>query len=115
MTRGQTEDTIAKEVTQFYAEVVGVGPRQSKVYITSDMIIVRLKGNTHPYEHILLKGNKGVEMVKNLRTAVLESVIDNLILIVEKHIHTKIVSVHADSSTRTGERFLIFIADRNID
>jgi len=115
MTRGQLEDTIAKEITQFYAETVGVGPRQSKAYMTHDMVLIRLKGNTHPYEHILLKKSKGVEMVKHLRTTILESIVDDLTTIVEKHTKTKVISVHADSSTRTGERFVIFILDKNLD
>lgn len=115
MTQGQMEDIIAKEITQFYADAIGVGPRQSKAYITHDMVLVRLKGNTHPYEHILLKKLKGVEMVKNMRTAILESVVDDLTTIVEKYTKIKVISVHSDSSTRTGERFVIFILERNLD
>lgn len=115
MTRGQMEDTISKEITQFYAETVGVGPRQSRAYITHDMVLIRLKGNTHPYEHILLKKSKGVEMVKHMRTTILESIVDDLTAIVEKYTNTKVISVHADSSTRTGERFVIFILERNLD
>jgi uncharacterized protein YbcI len=109
------EDTIAKEVTQFYAEAIGVGPRQSKAYITHDMVLVRLKGNTHPYEHILLKKQGGIKTVKHMRTTILESVVDDLMAIVEKHTGTKVVSVHSDSSTRTGERFVIFILEKNLD
>ncbi|MCX6730462.1 MAG: DUF2294 domain-containing protein [Candidatus Roizmanbacteria bacterium] len=115
MTRGQMEDTIAKEVTQFYAEAIGVGPRQSKAYITHDMVLVRLKGNTHPYEHILLKKQGGIKTVKHMRTTILESVVDDLMAIVEKHTNTKVISVHSDSSTKTGERFVIFILDKNLD
>lgn len=115
MTQGQMEDIIAKEVTKFYAETVGVGPRQSRAYIHHDMVLVRLKGNTHPYEHILLKKQGGVKTVKHMRTTILESVVDDLTAIVEKHTQAKVTSVHSDSSTRTGERFVIFILDRLID
>ena len=116
MTKGQIEDAIAKDVTRFYADTLGVGPRQAKAYITHDMVIVRLKGNTHPYEHVLLRNKKhGIEMVKNLRTAVLESVVDDLTVLVEKHTKAQVVSVHSDSSTKTGERFVIFIIDKLID
>lgn len=112
MTIGQIEDAIAKDVTRFYADVVGNGPRQARAYISHDMVIVRLKGNTHPYEHVLLRKSKGIEMVKQLRTAVLESVVDELQEIIEKHTGGNVVSVHADSSTRTGERFVLFILDK---
>jgi len=113
--KGQIEDGIAKEITSFYADKLGLGPRQSRVYIEHDMVIVRLKGNTRPYEHVLLKKSQGVSMVKNMRTVVLESVVDDLTVIIEKHVKGNVISVHADSSTRTGERFVILILDTNID
>ena len=112
MTKGEMEDTIAKDFAAFYAQTVGVGPRQSKVYLIQDMAIVRLKGSTHQYEQILLQKNKGIEMVKQMRTTVLEAVVGDLQKIIEKHTGSHVLSVHADSSTRTGERFVIFILDR---
>jgi uncharacterized protein YbcI len=114
-TKGQIEDAIAKDITRFYAEKLGLGPRQARAYLTHDMIIVRLKGNTHPYEHILLKKSKDVATVKNMRTAILESVVDELTEIIERNINAKVVSTHSDSSTRTGERFVLFALDRMID
>ncbi len=111
MTLGQIEDAIAKDLTRFYADVVGSGPRQARTYISHDMVIVRLKGNTHPYEHVLLRKTKGIEMVKQLRTAILESIVDELTDIIEKHTKAQVLSVHADSSTRTGERFVLFVVD----
>lgn len=113
--KGQVEDAIAKEITRFYAEILGIGPRQARTYITHDMVIIRLKGNMHPYEHILLKKNHGITMIKNMRTAILESVVDDLTEIIERNINAKVLSTHADSSTKTGERFVIFILDKIID
>jgi uncharacterized protein YbcI len=113
--KGQIEDAISREITGFYADKLGLGPRQSRVYLTHDMVIIRLKGNMHPYEHILLKKSQGIAMVKNMRTAILESVVDDLTEIIEKNVNAKVVSTHADSSTRTGERFVILTLDRVID
>ena len=114
-TKGQIEDTIAKEITKFYAVELGLGPRNARAYITHDMVLIRLKGNMHPYEHILLKKSQGVATIKNMRTAILESVVDQLTEIIEKNISATVISTHADSSTRTGERFVLFILDRMID
>lgn len=113
--KGQIEDAIAKEITSFYADKLGLGPRQSRVYLTHDMVIIRLKGNMHPYEHILLKKSHGVALIKNMRTAILESVVDDLTEIIERNIQASVISTHADSSTRTGERFVILILDKVID
>jgi len=33
---------------------------------------------------------------------------------VEEHTKTRVLSVHADSSTRTGERFVIFILEKEL-
>ena len=114
-TQGQLEDAISKEFTHFYAETVGVGPRQTRTYIHHDMVLVRHKGNTHPYEHILLKKHGGVKMVKHMRTTIIESVVDELEEIVERHTKSTVISVHSDSSTKTGERFVIFILEKNLD
>ena len=113
--KGQIEDAIAKEITNFYADKLGLGPRQSRVYLTHDMVIIRLKGNMHPYEHILLKKSHGIALIKNMRTAILESVVDDITEIIERNIKAKVISTHADSSTRTGERFVILILDTVID
>lgn len=114
MTLGQIEDKIAKELTTFYAKTLGVGPRNTRVYLMHDMVLIRLMAHTHAYEHILLKKNKGVEIVKHIRTTLLESVVEDVEEIVQKYTGANVQSVHFDSSTRTGERFLICILDRNL-
>ncbi len=114
LSRGQIEDAIAKEVTTFYADILGIGPKETRVYLTRDMAILRLQRNLRLDEKILLKNEHGVQMVKSMRTAILESVVDDLAKIIEKHTHAKVISTHADSSTRTGERFTIFVLDREV-
>ncbi len=71
-TKGQVEDLISKEVTKFYAKTLGVGPRETRVKIVEDMVIVRLKGKLLPIEEKLLEGEQGILMVKNIRQALHE-------------------------------------------
>ncbi|PIY69070.1 hypothetical protein COY90_02570 [Candidatus Roizmanbacteria bacterium CG_4_10_14_0_8_um_filter_39_9] len=115
-TKGQIEDELAKEFTKFYVKKLKTGPKQAKVYIVDDMILVRLKGDLHPYEEILLsRGKHGIELVKQIREHIHETVIDETKKIIHDVTKMKVTSFHSDSSTRTGERFEIFILDRNFE
>ena len=72
LTKGQIEDRISKDVSKFYLETLGVGPRESRCYIIEDMIIVRLKGKLLPIEQNILSmmdGKQAIELVKNIRKA----------------------------------------------
>lgn len=39
-TEGQIEDRISKEVTKFYAKTLKAGPKETRVYILEDMVIM---------------------------------------------------------------------------
>lgn len=116
-TKGQIEDYISKEVTKFYAEALGVGPRQSKTYILQDMVIIRLQGKLLPIEENLLKlsNKKGIELVKNIRKSLHEIATKRLGIIIKKITGHAVVSSHSDISTKTGERIEIFILDTNFE
>ncbi len=116
-TKGQIEDYISKEVTRFYAESLGVGPRQAKTYVLEDMVIIRLQGKLLPIEENLLKlsNKKGVELVKNIRKYLHEIATKQLGVIIKKITGHKVLSSHSDISTKTGERIEIFILDTNFE
>jgi uncharacterized protein YbcI len=113
MTKGQIEDLITKKIVKFYLETLGVGPKESRTYILEDMIIVRFKGNLLPIEKKLLYGNKGVELVKNIRQALHESMIKESAKIVGEITGETVASSHSDISTKTGEIIEIFILKNN--
>ena len=113
-TKGQVEDALAKAFIQFYVKKLGTGPKEARVYIVDDMIIVRLWGRLHPLEDVLLLEKKGIELVKNIRKTFQEATFKELNAIIKKIVGCEITSFHSDSSTRTGERFEIFVSDQNI-
>lgn len=112
---GQLEDTIAKKVTKFYVETLGHGPQQTRVYILDDMVIVRLKGKLLPIEQKLLEGENGIELVKDIRKVLHQTVTKSLSDIVEEVTTHKVVSSHSDISTKTGEVFEVFILDNSYE
>lgn len=115
-TKGQFEDTIAKQVIDFYVKTLGVGPREARAYILEDMVIVRLKGKLLPIEEQLLANEEqGVELVKTIRKAFHEINTHKLRSMIEKITGYKVISSHSDVSTKTGEKFEAFILDTNFE
>jgi uncharacterized protein YbcI len=115
LTIGQIKDNISKEVTKFYAEHLGQGPQETRIYIVEDMVIVRLKGNLLPIEEKLLEGTGGVGLVKDIREKLHEVLTKNLGTIVGNITGRKIISSHSDISTKTGEMFEAYILDCNYE
>lgn len=115
MTIGQITDTISKKVTKFYVEHLGVGPKETKIYIVEDMVIVRLKGKLLPIEQKLLEGKKGIELVKDLRKALHEITTVHLSEMITEITKHKVISSHCDISTKTGERVEIFVLDTDYE
>lgn len=115
VTIGQVEDTISKKVTQFYADTLGHGPKETRVYILEDMVIIRLKGKLLPIEEKLLEGKEGVGMVKNIREMLHEILTKNLSTLVQTITKHNVISSHSDISTKTGEMFEIFVIDINYE
>jgi uncharacterized protein YbcI len=111
LTIGQVKDNLAKQVTKFYAKTLGHGPKETKIHILEDMVIVRLKGNLLPMEEKLLEGKEGITLVKRIRKKLHAALTKNLTSIVSETTNHKVISVHSDISTKTGELFEAFILD----
>lgn len=112
---GQIRDRISKQVTKFYTDTLGHGPKETKVYILEDMVIVRLQGKLSPVEEKILEGKDGVGMVKNIRKRLHAVLTKNLSLIVNNITGHRVISSHSDISTKTGEMLEVFILDANYE
>jgi len=115
MTKGQIEDAISKLTTKFYLENIGVGPTSVKTYILDDMVIVRTQGKLFPIEQKILLGDKGIELVKDIRKTFHEVAASKLITLIEKVVHQSVISTHTDVSTKTGESVVIFVFKENLE
>jgi uncharacterized protein YbcI len=114
-TKGQLEADICVQIIQFEKEHLGRGPKEVKTFIIQDMILVRLKGILSPAEEKLATETDGTQLVKQIRRRLIESsrkVLENIILDLS---NAKVKTLHTDISTRTGERVIIFVMDRNIE
>ncbi|MFQ5709636.1 MAG: DUF2294 domain-containing protein, partial [bacterium] len=100
-------------ITQFEKDHLGRGPKEARTFIIQDMVLIRLRGVLTPAEEKLAKDEGGAQLIKQMRMRLIESSRPLLVQIIEEKIGAKVTTVHADISTRTGERVFIFGLDRN--
>jgi uncharacterized protein YbcI len=114
-TKRQYEDLVSKMVAAFYSKHLGFGPRETRVYIVDDMVIVRLKGKLLPMEEMLLKAEHGYIIVKDLRKHLHEVTTKQMGPEIGKILGYKVIGSHSDISTRSGERLEVFVLDRKFE
>jgi uncharacterized protein YbcI len=114
-TKGQIEAQIGEAITKFESEYMGRGPAETQTYILKDMVVVRLKGVFTPAEEQLAKTQEGAELIKKLRMQLLERAKTMLENTISGITGAQLVSMHTDISTKTGERIIIFVLDKDLD
>ena len=115
-TRGQIEAEISEALIKFEKEYMGRGPDETKTYLLDDMVVVRLQRVLTPAEKQLAKedeSTKGRELVKQIRTELLEKARPLLDETVFHITGRKVISLHTDISTVTGERIIIFTLEHS--
>lgn len=112
--RGQMEDEITKAIIQWEKEYKGRGPTEAKTDIIRNMVIVTLKGVLSRAERHLATEKQGMALIKKLRQQLVEQGRAELESIIHDITSTKVISLHTDISTRTGERIFVFVLDREI-
>ena len=115
MTKGQMEAEISNALIQFEKDYMGRGPQETKAFIIEDMILVRLKGVLTPAEQQLAKNPEGMNLIKKIRSNLLEQGRELLKEVIEKITGLKVISLHTDISTKTGERMIIFTLNENLE
>jgi uncharacterized protein YbcI len=107
-TQGQVEAAVTEAITKFEREYLGRGPKEARTFIVENMVIVQLQGILSPAERQLSHENGGVELIKQMRTRLIESSSDDLRALIVDETGAEVVSMHTDISARTGERVFVF-------
>jgi len=113
----QIEHQISDALTNFEKEYMGRGPLETKTYIIENMIIVRLKGVLTRAEMQLVNAensDRGRKLIKDVRIELIENGRPLLDAVVESITGQKVISLHTDISTITGERVIIFTTQDNL-
>ena len=110
-TQGEIEAAICEGISRFEQEYMGRGPKDIHSHLIGDLLVVRLKGVLTAAEQQLAKSppaEKGRELLKQVRTQLIETARPVLEAMVEEVTGVKVLSLHHDISTVTGEEVVLF-------
>jgi len=107
-TKGQVEAAVTEAITQYERDHLGRGPKEAKTFIVENLVVIRLQGILSPAERQLSEEDDGVELLKQMRTRLIEGSSGDLRTLVTKETGVEVVSMHTDISARTGERIFVF-------
>lgn len=110
-TQGEIEAAICTALSRFEQDYMGRGPKDIHTYLIGDLLVVRLRGVLTAAEQQLvgsLPADKGRDLLKQVRTQLIETARPALEEIVLEVTGDKVLSLHYDISTVTGEEIVIF-------
>ena len=109
-TQGEIEAAICEGISRFEQEYRGRGPKAIHAYLLGDFVVVRLRGLLTPAEQQLAKfpSEKGRDLLKQVRSQLIETAKPHIQAMVQEITGVKVVSLHHDISTVTGEEVLAF-------
>lgn len=113
--RGMLEAEISEAMIKFERDYMGRGPTETRTYIVNDMIVSRLSGVMTRAEETLARTGEGMLLVKKVRSKLLEEARPILDGIISGITGARVVSMHTDISTTTGERVIIFTLDTDLE
>src|SRR5687768_582737 len=111
-TQGEIEAAVCEGVSRFEQEYMGRGPKDVHAHLLGDLLVVRLKGVLTAAEQQLVKtlpADKGRDLLKQVRTHLIETARPVMEAMVQDVTGLKVVSLHHDISTVTGEEVVLFI------
>jgi uncharacterized protein YbcI len=109
-THGEIEAAVCDGIRRFEQEHMGRGPKDIHAHLLGDLLVVRLTGLLTPAEQHLAKSlsaEKGRDLIKQVRTHLIETARPILDAMVEEATGVKVLSLHHDISTVTGEKIIV--------
>ena len=110
-TRGEIEASICEGISRIEQDYTGHGPRNIRAYLMDDLIVVRLNGVLTVAERqliALVPAEKGRDLLKQVRIHLVETARPLMEAIVLAVTGIRVVSLHHDISTSTGEEVVLF-------
>ena len=117
-TQGELEAAICEAISRFEQDYMGRGPKDIRTYLLGDVLVVRLRGVlTAAEQHLVtsLPAEKGRDLLKQVRTHLIETARPVMERAVEKVTGVEVVSLHHDISTVTGEEVVLFTLAKKPD
>jgi uncharacterized protein YbcI len=111
-TQGEIEADICEGMSRFEQEYMGRGPKSIHSHLLGDLLVIRLQGVLTAAEQHLAKSlpaEKGRDLLKQVRTHLIETARPIMEAMVEEATGAKVLSLHHDISTTSGEEIVVFI------
>ena len=111
-TVGEIESAVCTALARFEQDYMGRGPKDIHTHLIGDMLIVRLKGVLTGAEQNLVRtlpAEKGRDLLKQVRTQLIETARLSLEAIVLEITGSATISLHHDISTLAGEEIIVFV------
>jgi uncharacterized protein YbcI len=110
-TQGEIEAAVCEGISRFEQNYMGRGPKDIHAHLIGDLLVVRLQGVLTAAEQQLVKalaGDKGRDLLKQVRTHLIETARSTMEALIHEATGVKVVSLHHDISTATGEEIVVF-------
>jgi uncharacterized protein YbcI len=110
-TQGEIEAAICNAISRFEQDYMGRGPKHIHAHLIGDLLLVRLQGILTVAEQQLVKtlpAEKGRDLLKEVRTQLIETARQVLGTMVQEITGVEVVSLHHDISVVTGEEVVLF-------
>jgi uncharacterized protein YbcI len=110
-TQGEIEAAIGEGISRFEQDYMGRGPKQIHTHLINDLLLIRLQGVLTAAEQQLVKTlepAKGRDLLKQVRTHLIETARPVLEKMVIEITGVRVLSLHHDISTTTGEEVVLF-------
>jgi uncharacterized protein YbcI len=110
--QGEIEAAICDGISRFEQDYMGRGPKDIHAHLLGDLLVIRLQGVlTAAEQHLVttLPAEKGRDLLKQVRTQLIEAARPVLEALVLQVTGVKPLSLHHDISTVTGEEVVLFV------
>ncbi|MBX3435244.1 MAG: DUF2294 domain-containing protein [Pirellulales bacterium] len=115
-TQGEIEAAICKGISRFEQEYMGRGPKDIRAHLFGDLLMIRMQEVlTAAEQHLVssLPAEKGRDLLKQVRTQLIEVARPTLEALVEDITGVTPLSMHHDISTVTGEEVVLFTLSKS--
>ena len=110
-TQGEIEAVICEGISRFEQDYMGRGPKEIHTFLLGNFLVIRLQGVLTAAEQQLvqaLPAEKGRDLLKQVRTHLIETARPVLEAMIQESTGVKVLTMHHDISTITGEEVVIF-------
>jgi len=110
-TKEEIEVAISEEISRFEQDYMGRGPNDIQVRLIDELLLIRLRGVLAAAEQDLVRSRpseNGRDLLKQVRSRLIETNRPVMEAMVEKVTGVKVLSLHHDISTVTGEEIILF-------